>query len=207
MTANPDEGKQVASGTPAPTDASVAPVQPSTETVPAWAKDMMEQFKTAQSVKDKRFNALQPLLDAMEGLAPEDQEKVKAALRNKALDELVAGKYAPAQPTTQTVAPSAPPANTVDSGKIVSELNLDPNDPQVVMILKQSPADMTVQLAKLAVEKAKLPVPDSSTKPIVQGAPAPVADEAALIAELEKLQKTPTKNPARMKEIEKALNW
>lgn len=82
---------------------------------------------------------------------------------------------------------------------------------EVVNLLRshKNPVDFAIQASKLSTKKALEPNPTRAQDPAPKGSAGKERDEEALVAELNTLLKsgTPTKNMARMKEIETELGW
>jgi len=95
-----------------------------------------------------------------------------------------------------------------DTAQVFAEYDVSPNDAEAIPLLELQGTDLVKAVSKLALKRAKQSAPDSSEASSLQGGtPPPPADKAKLIAELKKLQETPTKNNKRMQEIEKELGW
>jgi hypothetical protein len=139
----------------------------------------------------------------------EDEFADKLSEKNRLtlLEEKLASITAPTKPSGGT-------DGNVDALNVARAFakaaNIQENDPEylkVIAVNATNPAAMIEGLSNLVVSRANKPKPTDAQSPSPVGsAPQPV-DEAKLSAELARLQRYPSKNGARIEEIEKLLGW
>jgi hypothetical protein len=161
----PNEGNQNVQGggsaTPNPSGTPDQPLSGDLATALAELKALKGEVSALKSGKDKAVNrmeqAVNPLIEAARYLGVDD-EKIKEAQRNMALDELVAQKFGTqSAPLPGTVAVQTP---TIEVTKLAAQYQLDENDASfIVGLSKTDPATWELEIAKRALAKQKQPSP------------------------------------------------
>jgi FtsZ-binding cell division protein ZapB len=168
--------------------------------------------RQTQSEVSKLKEDMRPLLERAHSLGSQNKplnealtqiqtEQTDAEFRRAVL-EIAQSMRSGGQPTGTGNAPG------VDVAKVLADYQLDPKDPFVAGKIggKTFATVEEAENAALRIAWAKLQI---STNPAQQsatpGAPTISTDEAALLAELQVLSKTPTGNMERIMEINKVL--
>lgn len=216
----PEAGNQ---GLPVPTFSETSADKPTSQVdTKALAKEVAdilrpELERTAQSVKDRRFAAIEKKL-GMSDLAElremgvEIPENVEMKYQLRQLME----QRNPQAPETPTQAPtsqgSGASLTVQDVSEVVKKFNLDANQADVMEALRgtyRNRDHFEASLANLAFAKLNKPQPSAAASPAMPSTPNPPSspvDVSALSAEYSKLAKAPGKNAKRLKEIEDILN-
>jgi hypothetical protein len=178
-------------------------------------KPIKGEISGIYSRQDKDRNAVRELMDEIKkqqakGLSENDAiEAAQSALSERAetkaekqmLKEIHAKLFGES---------SANPTGTRSNGtgetdRVIQELSLDANSPDVINILakRQDPAMQELELRRLAQRPKPTPSPSASlagNAPVSEG-----VDAERLYAEMATLYKEPTKNAARLAAIQKQL--
>jgi hypothetical protein len=196
---DPDEGNVPTTPLPETTQ----PLQGDVASLLKRLDDQDARLRALQSEKDKRWDKeVMPTIKKVAEMFNIPVEKVREVQRNAMLDKLIDADTLSATPTIGT---SQEQTAKVDVQHIISEFGLNANDPDVLKAITEK--EPSIALGKIAVARAKQPSPTTLQSPPPSGTPVAPKNEQALLAELQKLQKTPSKNMERMKEIEKELGW
>jgi hypothetical protein len=190
------------------TDAS-ADKQVSTYDPAAIAKQVAEilrpEFqKTAQQTKDKRFSKIEEALGLrdLEEMGVQIPDNVKQEMRFRALENR--------DPQQQMQKPSqASGADaSADWSKVVAEVGLDTNSPDYIALLRGEYRNLdhfTAEAYRVKARQTSQPNPDLSTESTLKGDGGKTFDQNALLNEYNELSKFPSKNIARLKELEETL--
>lgn len=179
----------------------------------------VKELRGLQKRQDKSTDAQTRFMDELKtqiakGLSfDEAAQAVNESAKARDKDDLlyqIAEKLGVGSSSQQAPAGNSSPV-TIDKAKIIADNHLDGNDldvvAQFVNVDFKSPLEAENAALKLALRRANPSQPDISAAPGMTGKPARAVENGDLIAELQKLQKTPTKNTKRMAEIEEKLGW
>lgn len=144
------------------------------------------EIRALKKGKDKavdRFEqAAKPLLERLATYLGANEKQVADAQRAMALDDLVAERFGGEQQ------PERQPAPQVETGQLLTNYGLDPNDPAIAPLLAawyqnpREPEELELKLARIARGKINQPVPPAPPAPVGGKPPGP-PDAAALTAE------------------------
>jgi hypothetical protein len=140
-----------------------------------------ELDKKLQSTKDKRISEIEKRLNLgqfaeLEELGAQIPENVKLEYRLRELEGRNAKAESPAQRPSQG---SGAQLSAQDVSQVITDLQLDANDPQVIEALRgsyRSRDHFDAAMTKLAYARVTKPNPSPSAAPAVQGKPAPAHD-------------------------------
>jgi hypothetical protein len=186
-------------------------------------KELEVTRRTAQGDKDRAVRKLseelesyKPVLERVKKLTKMSDEDAAALERELEYDELkrrVFGNNAPRTDVdTSSAKVSAPLADTI--AEVVNGFGLKLDEPDVAEVIAQGGNLGTITTALLRVVDVRKsrpkPNPAAVAMPTGEGAPSgklSQSDVDARIAELAKLQRFPTRNAERIKQLEKELGW
>ena len=209
----PESGAEVVEqGTPTPTFTEPSPA--SSTSVPdakSLAKEVAELLrpdfeKLAQSAKDKRFDKIEKQMDALglselQEMGVEIPENVQQEMRIRALE-----RRAPVQEVSRG---SGAPQNSDEVSKVINELQLDANTPEVIRLLSGQYRNLDhfrAEASMLKMRQLQSPQPNPAAAPAMTGGGGGgKIDPEALYAKKLELYRSPTKNKAAIAEIDKQL--
>lgn len=166
------------SATPNPSEIGGQPLSGDLATALAEIKALKGEVSALKSGKDKAVNrmeqAVNPLLEAAKYLGV-DEEKVKEAQRNMALDKLVAREFG--EQPVQTTGTSPVQASGIEVTKLASQYGLDENDASFIVEISKEidPNKRELEIAKRALAKQRSPslTPAQNTTPVGGHIPQP----------------------------------
>jgi hypothetical protein len=212
------DAEQPGSDLPIPKLETPSPASPSSVDTDAIVKQVAEQLRReirqAQSTKDKEIDAIKKglgigdltELEAMGATIPENA-KLEIRLRN-----LEAQRSAGNSPAQDPSSPGNGAGLTAqDVSEVVKKLQLDANDADVINALRgtyRNRDHFEAAMAGLALARINRQTPSPAEAPSLQSPPAPssTVDVEALSAEHSRLLKNPSKNMARIREIQEQLS-
>ncbi len=168
--------------------------------------------KMAQSTKDKRIAALEKKVGSLaelEEMGVTIPENVKTEYRQRELDQRIKELESRGTASTQNSQGSGK-VETSEWSRIIDEVGLDTKSPEYIGFMRQEFRNLDhfeAEANRLKRRMDSKPNPSIETSPSLNGKLPVQKDDAALLAELQELQKTPTKNQKRMAEIEEKLGW
>lgn len=173
-----------------------------------------KELKGLQSRQDKDKNELQRFMEEVKtkvskGLSLEEAEQAVHADREVARKDDLLNKIAlklGIDDSPQNLTGNK--SNAVDAvAQVFNEFGVDPNHPEATALYNLKGEELIKAVAKLAIKTKTITSPDSSEVTSISSSPASSKDESSLVTELNKLQKDPISNKARIREIEKELKW
>jgi hypothetical protein len=194
---------------PEPTDDK--PTSPDVSVLVQELAELKAQLRGLQGDKDRAVVRNQKRIDDLEQTIQQyaqyaGVEVGPKAIRDMRIDQLLQGKQTPAPQAAPSQASGGEPQG-VQLSAIFDALSLDANSPEVVQVMAKSGDDTATLLQNLvslkAKQLAKPPASPAGLAPPTGSVTQP--DNAARIeqvtAELQQLQRTPTLNVARRKEL------
>jgi hypothetical protein len=145
------------------------------------SEKISREIRMAQSTKDREIAEIKKKLNSgqfaeLEELGAQIPENVKLEYRLRELEGRNAKAESPAQRPSQG---SGAQLSAQDVSQVITDLQLDANDPQVIEALRgsyRSRDHFDAAMTKLAYARVTKPNPSPSAAPAVQGKPAPAHD-------------------------------
>jgi hypothetical protein len=217
----PEGGQEQVSGelpTPRFTDASAGSATSSVDT-DALVEAVLRRLeptldKKLQSTKDKRIAEIEKRLKMsdlteLEELGAQIPDNVKLEYRLRQIE----GNRQPESNQATTSQGSGANLATQEVAEVVKKLNLDANDPEVIEKLRgtyRNRDHFEATLAQMALARATKPQPSAAESATIQAQPSTPVDVSAKIAQLQKLQREPTRNREAIAKLSAeldAVNW
>lgn len=167
-------------------------------------------FRTIQSDKDRGVASVKKEVGELkETLAQFEALKEKGFSTDEAVEQIelkrdIAELKKLLQPAASASSPGTGASGQGDVGRVIAELGLDVNDPQVSLLLSQglNPLQLGIKAAQLAQQKANAPRPTGAQAPATPGSAQANSDVDSLTREYKQKMIAARGKPGELKAIQ-----